>query len=209
MRCEQPEVSALLRCEFRSVLPAGELSTVCRVGARDDGAVCWTAQVILSSPWMLLPLLLVHLPQAVPLAVTDMRELRLPNRPVAVLSGTVLLAVLLVAALVPQARTGLPFALVAALVLGLLAIVVALLSPALLGMGDAKLLPIVVLLSAALHPLVLIGALGGMLVVGAAVGAIVLALKGPRAHFAFGPVLLAGPVLGLALAPLLARALHV
>lgn len=158
---------------------------------------------------MLLPLLLVHLPQAVPLALTDVRELRLPNRPVAVLSGSVLVGVLVVAAAVPGARPYLPFALLAAVVLGLTAIVIALVSPALLGMGDAKLVPVVVLLSAALHPLVLIGAFAGTLLTGAVAGVLALARHGPRARFAFGPVLLVAPLWGLVLAPLLERALQV
>ena len=164
--------------------------------------------MIISSLWMLVPLLLVHLPQAVLLAITDVRELRLPNRPVAVLTATTLLSVLAVAAVDPAVRPVLPFAFGAAAVMGLIAIVTALVCPVLLGMGDAKTLPAVVLLSAVLHPLVLIGGLIGILTVGAAIGAVILFIRGPRARFAFGPVLLAAPFLGLLLAPCLTQVLQ-
>lgn len=160
-----------------------------------------------TSLWLLIPLLAVYLPLAMQLSAVDAREQRLPNRLVGQLSALTTLGVLLTALVVPAARAGLPFAVLSALVLGLGAVAAALISPVLLGMGDAKTLPVVVLIAGALHPLVLIGALLAIVIVGAVVGIVVLFARGASARFAFGPVLLSAPFLGLLLQPLLVAAL--
>ena len=97
---------------------------------------------------------------------------------------------------------------VLALVLGTAAILLALLAPTLLGMGDAKTLPAVVLMAGALGGEVLLAALLGIMLLGGVLGAAVLALtRRAGTRFAMGPVLLAGPFLGLLGAPLVRAAL--
>lgn len=153
-------------------------------------------------------LLVIYLPPALALAWVDGRERRLPNRWVGLLTGAVTLALAVLALLVPTMRPGLATAAVLALVLGLGAILVALLAPPLLGMGDAKTLPVVVLMSAALGGEVLIGALLGITLVGGVIGMVVLGVtRRAGVRFALGPVLLAGPFLGLLGAPLVRAAL--
>ncbi|MGO1226573.1 MAG: hypothetical protein ACTMH5_07030 [Brachybacterium sp.] len=153
-------------------------------------------------------LLVIYLPPALALAWVDGRERRLPNRWVGLLTGAVTLALAVLALLVPTMRPGLATAAVLALVLGLGAILVALLAPPLLGMGDAKTLPVVVLMSAALGGEVLIGALLGIALVGGVIGMVVLGVtRRAGVRFALGPVLLAGPFLGLLGAPLVRAAL--
>ncbi|MGO3211314.1 MAG: hypothetical protein ACTIJK_16135, partial [Brachybacterium sp.] len=78
-------------------------------------------------------LLVIYLPPALALAWVDGRERRLPNRWVGLLTGAVTLALAVLALLVPTMRPGLATAAVLALVLGLGAILVALLAPPLLG----------------------------------------------------------------------------
>lgn len=153
-------------------------------------------------------LLVIYLPPALVLAWVDGRERRLPNRWVALLTGAVCLALAVLAVVVPSLRPGLAAAAVLALVLGLGAIMVALLAPPLLGMGDAKTVPVMVLMSAALGGEELIGALLGITLVGGVTGLVVLGVtRRAGVRFALGPVLLAGPFLGLLGAPLVRAAL--
>lgn len=153
-------------------------------------------------------LLVAYLPPAMVLSWVDGREHRLPNRWVAVLTGAVAGTLLLLGMLMPSLRPDLRTAFVLALVLGLGAILLALLAPSLLGMGDAKTLPVVVLISAALGGEVLIAALLGIALLGGILGAAVLVVtRRAGVRFAVGPVLLAGPFLGLVGAPLVGAAL--
>ena len=156
-----------------------------------------------SSPLLLAVLLVFYLPPAAVLAWHDGTSHRLPNRWVAGLTGGVGLALAVLALLVPALRPALSAASVLALVLGAGAILLGLLAPSLLGMGDAKTVPVVVLMSTVMGGEVLIGALLGIALLGGAVGAVVLAVtRRAGQRFPFGPVLLAGPFLGLLLAPL-------
>lgn len=160
------------------------------------------------APSLIAVLLVVYLPPAVVLSWVDGREHRLPNRWVGLLTGGVGGALLLLALLEPSLRPELRTAAVLALVLGLAAILVALVSPALLGMGDAKTFPVVVLISAALGGEVLIAALLGIALVSGILGMAVIAVtRRAGVRFALGPVLLAGPFLGLLGAPLVSAAL--
>lgn len=153
-------------------------------------------------------LALVYLPPALVLAWVDGREHRLPNRWVGGLTLAVTVALASGGLVVPGLREGLRAAAVLALVLGLGAILLALIAPPLLGMGDAKTLPVVVLMSAALGGEVLIAALLGIAVVSGAVGAaVMITTRRSGVRFAVGPVLLAGPFLGLLGAPLVRVAL--
>lgn len=153
-------------------------------------------------------LALVYLPPALVLAWVDGREHRLPNRWVAGLTVALVLSLALVALARPGLREVLGTAAVLAAALGAAAILLALLAPTLLGMGDAKTLPAVVLMAGALGGDVLLGALLGIMLLGGALGAVVLAFTGrPGTRFAMGPVLLAGPFLGLLGAPLVRAAL--
>lgn len=153
-------------------------------------------------------LMVAYLPPAVVLSRIDAVHQRLPNRWVGGMSLAVSSALLLAAVLDPTLRAPLRSAAVIALVLGFAAILVALVAPSLIGMGDAKTVPVVVLMATVLGGEVLLGALLGIAVVGGVVGAVVL-LASRRAgqRFPFGPVLLAGPFLGLLAAPLVAGAL--
>ena len=153
-------------------------------------------------------LLVIYLPPALVLAWVDGRERRLPNRWVALLTGAVGLALAVLALMVPALRPGLATAAVLALALGLGAILVSLLAPPLLGMGDAKTVPVVVLMSAAFGGEALIGALLGIALAGGVIGMVVLGVtRRAGVRFAWGPVLLAGPFLGLLGAPLVRAAL--
>lgn len=156
----------------------------------------------------LVVLVLVYLPPALVLAWVDGREHRLPNRWVAGLSAGVTAALLLTAVMRPDLRDGLTSALVLALAVGAGAVLLALIAPPLLGMGDAKTLPVVVAMSAALGGDVLIAAGLGIAVVSGIAGAAVMAVtRRAGVRFAVGPVLLAGPFLGLLGAPLVRGAL--
>lgn len=160
------------------------------------------------SPLLIAVLLVVYLPPALVLAWVDGREHRLPNRWVAALTAAVGASLLLCALLVPALREDLRTAAVLALVAGAGAILVSLLAPPLLGMGDAKTLPVVVLISAALGGEVLIAGLLGIALVGGAVGtAVILVTRRAGVRFALGPVLLACPFLGLLGAPVVSAAL--
>lgn len=161
-----------------------------------------------TSPLLIAVLLAVYLPPALVLSWIDGREHRLPNRWVTGLTGAVGSALLLHALAVPSQRGALRTAAVLALLLGAGAILVALVAPPLLGMGDAKALPVVVLMSASLGGEVLIAGLLGIAVLGGLAGIVVLAAsRRAGVRFAFGPVLLAGPFLGLLGAPLVTAAL--
>jgi leader peptidase (prepilin peptidase) / N-methyltransferase len=155
-----------------------------------------------------LVLVLVYLPPALVLAWVDGREHRLPNRWVGSLTGGVALSLLVVAVLVPELRGDLRTAAILALLLGAGAILVALVAPPLLGMGDAKTLPVVVLMSTALGGEVMIAGLLGSALLGGIAGAVVMAVtRRAGVRFAVGPLLLAGPFLGLLGAPLVRLAL--
>lgn len=160
------------------------------------------------SPLLIAVLLVVYLPPAAVLSWVDAAEHRLPNRWVAALTGAVSASLLLIALLVPSLRADLRTAAILALAIGAGAILVALVSPALLGMGDAKTTPVMVLMCAALGGEVLLAALLGIALLGGALGMVVMA-RSRRAgvRFAVGPVLLAGPFLGLLGAPLVTAAL--
>ncbi len=161
-----------------------------------------------TSPLLIAVLLVVYLPPAAVLAWHDGSSHRLPNRWVAVLTVGVGLALALLAVLVPSLRPSLSSAAILALVLGLGAIVVGLAAPSLLGMGDAKTVPAVVLMCAALGGEVLLAGLLGTAVLAGLLGAvIVLVTRRAGVRFAVGPVLLAAPFLGLLGAPLVAAAL--
>jgi leader peptidase (prepilin peptidase) / N-methyltransferase len=134
------------------------------------------------------------------LAVIDLREQLLPNR--ILLPGALGAAALLVlAAALDDAWPALLRALLAAAVCFGVLLVMALLAPAGLGMGDVKLAGLLGLLLGWLGwPVVLLGFFAGFLVQ-AVVGVALLALRraGRRTELPFGPALLAG-ALGAALA---------
>ncbi|MGP9536920.1 hypothetical protein ACT3SP_02865 [Brachybacterium sp. AOP43-C2-M15] len=162
------------------------------------------------SPLLIAVLLVVYLPPAVVLAWVDGREHRLPNRWVGGLTAGVGLALLALAVGVPALRPALVTAAVLAVVLGLGAVLVALVAPSALGMGDAKTLPVVVLMAGALGGEVLIASLLGIALLAGAVGTVVVVVsRRAGARFALGPVLLAGPFLGLLGAPLVRGALGI
>lgn len=156
----------------------------------------------------LVVLLVVYVPQAVLLARWDGAEHRLPNRSVLILTVTVSASLLLHAA-VTGAWPALRAAAVTALVCGVLAVLVALVAPPVLGMGDAKCVPVVVLMAAVLGGDVLLsGALLAALLAGAA-GLMVGLRSGVGAAVPIGPVLLALPALGVIGAPALRGALGI
>lgn len=162
-------------------------------------------------PTTLLPqvvLVLAYLPLAMRMSWWDAREHRLPNPLVGALTALTLLGLGLSALLEPELRSPLRVALVLAAVVGAGAVLLALLAPPLLGMGDAKTLPAVVLMTSMLGGgAVVAGACGALLLAGIA-GAVTLVRTGTgRARFALGPVLLSTPFLGLLGAPLLGPAL--
>lgn len=147
---------------------------------------------------LLLPLLAVYLPHAVVLSVIDGAEHRLPNRFVASLTLLLAAALALLAALQEELRPLIGAAAVIAIVVAALGIAVALVAPRLIGMGDAKTAPAVVLMSAAMGPEVLIAGALATAVLGGLVGIVVMAAtRSAGTRFAFGPLLLAGPFLGL------------
>lgn len=153
-------------------------------------------------PALIAPLV-VYLPQAVALSVIDVREHRPPNRHVLVLSASIALVTAGVALLSPPARGDVVLALVTGLVGGALAVCIALLSPsAPLGMGDAKTIPAVLVTTCLLGWDVLLSGLLGTAILGGVCGIVtLLRTRDARAAFAYGPVPLAMPVVGIALAP--------
>ena len=160
------------------------------------------------SPFLVGVLLVAYLPPAVVLSWVDGAEHRLPNRWVGALTAAVGAALLVLGMLLPPLREDLRVAAVLAIVLGLGAIVVALFAPMVLGMGDAKTLPVVVLMSGSFGGEVLIAALLGVALLSGALGVLVMAVtRRSGVRFALGPVLLSGPFLGLLGAPLVRAAL--
>lgn len=160
------------------------------------------------SPFLVGVLLVAYLPPAVVLSWVDGAEHRLPNRWVGVLTAAVGTALLVLWVLLPPLRQDLRVAAVLALVLGLGAILLALIAPMVLGMGDAKTLPAVVLMAGSFGGEVLIAALLGIALLSGALGMLVMAVtRRSGVRFALGPVLLAGPFLGLLGAPLVRAAL--
>ena len=99
-----------------------------------------------------------HLTFAVPLSYIDIREHRLPNKLTLALSGAVVCTAAILALVVPSLATRVLGACTIALIVGILAVGFALLSPASLGMGDAKVTPATVLLAALGGAPVLLGA---------------------------------------------------
>lgn len=153
-------------------------------------------------------LALAYLPLAAVLSAVDLREHRLPNPLVLALSVAVGLVTTGTALLVPGARAACLSALGIALGAGVIAVLIALLAPDLLGMGDAKILPAVVAVAAVLGWDVLIGGMLGAAVLGGMAGIIALAVtRDARTRIAYGPVLLSAPLLGLVLAPAVRTAL--
>ena len=142
------------------------------------------------APSLLAVLLVVYLPPAVVLSWADGREHRLPNRWVGILTGGVAAALLVLSLIQPGLRAEVRVAAVLALVLGFGAVLVA------------------VLMSAALGGEVLIAALLGIALLSGVLGMVVIAVtRRAGVRFALGPVLLAGPFLGLLGAPLVRAAL--
>lgn len=155
-------------------------------------------------------LLVAYLPLAGALSVIDLREHRLPNRLVLALTAAVALVLGTTALLVPGARGIVALAAILGGATAVVGIAIALLTPHLLGMGDAKTAPAVVATATALGWDVLAGGLLGTALLGGIAGIVTLARTGDaRARFAYGPVLLAAPLLGLLLAPLVRGALGV
>ncbi|MCL6424096.1 prepilin peptidase [Brachybacterium sp. JHP9] len=160
-----------------------------------------------ASPLVWLPLL-AHLPFALVLSAVDLREHRLPNRLVAAMTLCAVATLLIAGAADPGARTHLRFAVVVAVLCAAGGIALALLAPQVIGMGDAKAAPAVALLAAACGPTALLAAALGIALLGGAAGiAVLLATRSGATRFAFGPVLLAGPYLGLLFAPFVESAL--
>jgi leader peptidase (prepilin peptidase)/N-methyltransferase len=130
------------------------------------------------------------------LAVIDLREQLLPNR-VLLPAGVGAVVLLVLAAALDDAWPALLRALVAAAACFALLLVMALLAPAGLGMGDVKLAALLGLVLGWLGwPAVLLGFFLGFLLQ-AVVGLALLATRraGRRTELPFGPALLAGTVL--------------
>lgn len=190
------------------ILPWPGLSTGSGADARRDGGLWCNGGVSAADLALYGVLLVVYLPHAVLLAWADGREHRLPNPLVASLTLSLTVCLGLLALLVPSVRQDLKVAAVLALLLGVGAILIALVAPPLLGMGDAKTLPAVVAMTAAFGGQQLIaGVLGIMLLAGLAGTVVLVATRRAGVRFAVGPVLLAGPFLGLLGAPLVDAAL--
>lgn len=160
------------------------------------------------APLLWIPLLVIYVPQAVVLAAVDLREHRLPNAHVGVLTLTVGGSVLVVGIIDAQVRSALGWAVGLGVACAVIGVGLALLAPRLIGMGDAKVAPVIVFLATALGPEVLIAGGLGVALLGGSIGIIVLArTRDGATRFAFGPVLLAWPVLGLLGAPVVTAAL--
>lgn len=159
--------------------------------------------------WLLsAAVLLVYTPLAVMLAVADARTRRLPNPLVAALSAGIGVIAAVTAVVSPTSRSLVLTGLVLAALTGIACIAIALVSPGVLGMGDAKTVPAVVLACTLLGWDVLVGGLLGIAVLGGLTGIVVLVrARSMSATFPYGPVLLAAPFLGLLLAPVVRGAL--
>lgn len=142
-------------------------------------------------------LALAYGPPAVALATIDMREHRLPNRLVTVLSAGVGGVLLVSAVLDPSARGTALIALALAVAVAVTGVLIALAAPDVLGMGDAKTAPAVVATCCALGWDVLIAGLC-VVVLGAGLLAGVTAFRARSASVPvpLGPALLAAPIAG-------------
>jgi leader peptidase (prepilin peptidase)/N-methyltransferase len=160
------------------------------------------------SPFLWITVLALYLPHATVLSAIDAGEHRLPNRLVGSLTLWVGFGALVTAALSKTSRPAIGWAFVLAAGCAVLGIGIALLAPALIGMGDAKTAPAVVLMSASLGTEVFLAAMIGIVLLGGVLGGLAwIRTRRADTRFAFGPVLLAGPFLGLLGAPLVIRAL--
>lgn len=160
------------------------------------------------SPFLWITLLALYLPHATVLSAIDGREHRLPNRLVASLTVWVGLGAAITASLSASSRPTIGWAFALAAGCAVVGMALALLAPSLIGMGDAKTAPAVVLMSGALGTEVLLAALIGIVLLGGIAGVLTWVLtRRADARFAFGPVLLAGPFLGLLGQPLVTGAL--
>lgn len=156
----------------------------------------------------LVALAAVYVPLALALSVVDVREHRLPNPLVLALTAAVLVVIAATAALSPGARAACLFALVLGAVVAVLGIALALVAPGLIGMGDAKVAPVIAVVCALLGAEAVLAAVLGVAVLGGLVGIIVLArTRDPRARIPYGPVLLAAPLCGVLGAPVISGAL--
>ena len=140
-----------------------------------------------------------------PLAKTDLAEHRLPNRLVAALTVSELVLSALFAAYVETYRSTFVFSLVLAVVIAVVAIAASLLTPVLIGMGDAKLLFVISFLTIGVGPLGLIAGLFWVGIAGCSFGlyAITLGNKNLKSALPFGPILLSAPLASAAMQPFL------
>lgn len=147
-----------------------------------------------------LPALLAVTAAGTAISIVDLREKRIPNRMLLVAAPVV--AVLLAAGLLLGGEPGRLLAVLAgAAAMFVLYFVIALIAPAAMGMGDVKL---AALLGGALGAMGLTAWLGGLLaayLVGGIVAVITLVAGrvGWRGSIPFGPWMVAGAVVGLAL----------
>lgn len=148
-----------------------------------------------------------YVPLAIALSWIDMREHRLPNRLVLALAGWVAVCSL-GASFVPELRSAVLWAVLIGLAAGAVGILIALVGPQLLGMGDAKVLaPVVVTAALPGWDALAAGAVGLAVLGGAAGCAAAIRAGSLRARFAYGPLLLCMPVIGILGAPLVRDAL--
>lgn len=149
-------------------------------------------------------MLLIFVPHAVLLWRADISEHRLPNRIVASLALCCTGAGALLA--LTGARVDFGFALAAGAVTAVVAIGLALVVPAALGMGDAKLTGAIAFAAALFGPWYLIVALVTPLLLGGGIGSLLLVAgrTGAKDPIPFGPFLLLGFPVALAVAPLVA-----
>ncbi|MCS6710687.1 hypothetical protein JSY14_01110 [Brachybacterium sp. EF45031] len=138
------------------------------------------------------------LPWAILLTLHDVRSHRLPNPLVAGATLAVFGTAALCWLALPGDREVLAWSVGIGLAVGAAAVVLALLSPALLGMGDAKLLGPVAVVAVAAGPVALLGSMVVGLVV-ACCWAIAAALRAGtlRTRFPAGPAILVAPYGGL------------
>jgi leader peptidase (prepilin peptidase)/N-methyltransferase len=148
----------------------------------------------------LLPAFLAVIAVGTAISIVDLREKRIPNRMLLVAAPAV--AVLLVAGLLIRGEPGRLLAvLVGAAAMFALYFVIALIAPAAMGMGDVKL---AALLGGALGTAGLTAWLVGLLAAfviggGVAVAALAAGRVGWRGNIPFGPWMIAGTLIGLAL----------
>lgn len=153
--------------------------------------------------WALMLLCAAHLPHAALLTAADVREHRLPNRLVLQQAVLVTAAAGCAAAFSTRAADQLLNAMILAAAITVGAVLLSLLLPAALGMGDAKALFATVLMTALLGAQTTLGALLFLVVAAGAASVLVLVRTRGRlgTAFAFGPIILALPYGGLLLGP--------